>query len=80
MYKPQFKKCKFLQVADDGQVIDTTTPYYMYICANKECKWCGTVDRQVDRDNSHKCLICGKTMVRVANPKEIERELINCDL
>jgi hypothetical protein len=72
MYKPQFTKHKFPYVAEDGQITDGTTPYYMYVCANKDCKWCGTVDRWVGKDNNHKCSVCGKTMVRIANPKEIE--------
>jgi hypothetical protein len=60
MYKPQFTKHKFPYVAEDGQITDGTTPYYIYICANKECKWCGTVNRWVGKDNNHNVLCVWK--------------------
>jgi hypothetical protein len=68
------KKHKSPKVAEDGCVLTEISPYYVYICANRDCGCCGWVERWVDKQNNHKCSACKKTMVRVANPKEIEKE------
>ena len=66
-------KYKFPKVAEDGKVLTEISPYYMYICANRKCGCCGWIERWVDKQDNHKCSICGKTMVRVANPKQIDK-------
>ena len=67
------KKYKYPTVAEDGKVM-SNTPYYVYICANPKCGRCGWQDLWVDKQDDHKCSICGKTMIRAANPKQVERE------
>ena len=62
------------KIAEDGQAIDGTTPYYVYICANPNCGCCGWIENWVDKQDNHKCSICGKVKVRVANPRQVSRE------
>lgn len=67
-------KHKFPKVAEDGKVLEDITPYYVYTCINTNCGCCGWIDRWVSKKDNHKCSACGKVMVRVCNPKQVEEE------
>jgi hypothetical protein len=68
------KKKKFPKVAEDGKVMSDVSPYYVYVCANPNCGCCGWQHLWVDKQDNHKCTICGKTMIRAANPKQVQKE------
>lgn len=69
---PQPKR-KFPRVAEDGKVLADTTQYYMYVCANPKCGCCGWIEKWVDKQDNDKCTICGKTRIRIANPKQMDK-------
>ena len=65
------RKKPFPKVASDGQVLGDT-PYYVYVCSSKSCTW---EELWTDKQDAHKCACCGQVMIRVANPKQVLKEL-----
>jgi len=68
------EKKPYPKVAEDGKILTNISPYYMYTCINTKCGCCGWIERWVSKVDKHKCSSCGKVMVRIANPKQIDEE------